>query len=155
MSVQKLSDDSKIHRETPPYSQILNLITVNIKDNDAYRLYCYLYSKSEDWNVAKEWTAKQCMVTERKSKQCWAYLERCGLIEYIVVRDARGKIQKHDVNVLNGTRFDPNEPFLKTKASTGAETAPVDVHRCNYPPSGESTRVDFAPLLNKDLTNKD
>jgi hypothetical protein len=155
MSIEKLTDDSKLYRENTPYAQILNSITINIKDNDAYRLYCYLFSKSSTWNVAKEWTAKQCRVRERKAKQCWSYLERCGLIEYIVIRDEKGKILKHDVRVLNGTKFNPNEPFLKEKSAIGAETAPVDIHRCNYPPSGETTRMDIAPLLNKDLTNKD
>jgi len=174
MTIEKLNNDSKIHRENSPYAQILNSITINIKDNDAYRLYCYLYSKSSTWNVAKEWTSKQCNVGERKAKQCWSYLERCGLIEYIVVRDGKGKIIKHDVRVLNGTKFNPNESFVKEKIPIGAEIAPVDVsvdkygrnynknnenvhhtHRCKNPPGGETTRVDIAPLLNKDLTNKD
>lgn len=171
ISNQKVTDASKIYLEEHPYTQIFNDVIVNIKDNDAFRIYCYLISKSRDWKVIKEWTTKQCGIGERKAKQCWSYLERCGLLEYIKVRDESGKFTHHDVRILNGTKFNPNEPFLKPTANaqfpndttTGAETAPVEKlstethhHRCNNPPSGESTRVDFAPLLNKDLLpNKD
>jgi hypothetical protein len=159
MSIEKLTDASKTYLESHPYAQIFNLVIEHIKDNDAYRLYSYLCSKSREWSVVKEWTAKVCGVGERKAKQCWAYLERCGLIEYMTVRDLKGKFIKHDIRVLNGTRFNPDEPFLKP---TGAETAPMeklstdeDIHRCKNPPGGESTRVGFAPLLKKDITNKD
>lgn len=156
MSIEKVTDASKVELENNPFTQISNTVIEYIKDNDAYRLYSYLSSKSREWTVVKEWTAKVCDVGERKSKQCWSYLERCGLIEYITIRDLRGKFIKHDIRVLNGTKFNPEEPFIKP---TGAETAPVEsypqVHRCNNPPTGESTRVVFAPLLKKDITNKD
>lgn len=159
MSVEKLSDSSQTSVEENPYTQICNSVTEHIKDNDAYRLYCYLATKSREWTVIKEWTAKVCGVGERKAKQCWAYLERAGLIKYMTVRDETGKFVKHDIRVLNGTKFNPNEPFVKP---SGAETAPVEklstdegIHRCKNPPGGETTRVDFAPLLNKDNTNKD
>ncbi len=156
MSIEKLSDLSKVYVEKVPYTQIFNTIIEGIKDNDAFRLYCYLSAKSRDWTVIKEWTAKQCNVGERKAKQCWSYLERCSLLEYIQIRNDIGKFIKHDMRILNGSKFNPNEPFMR---ATGAETAPVDSypqsHWCNYPPSGETTRVGFAPLLNKDLTNKD
>jgi hypothetical protein len=159
MSIEKLSDLSKCYPEENPYTQVLNSVIEHIKDSDAFRMYCYLSSKSRDWHVAKEWTAKQCGIGERKAKQCWSYLERCGLLEYISLRNESGKFIKHDMRILNGTRFKSDEPFLK---STGAETAPLEklstddpIHRCKNSPSGETTRVDFAPLLNKDLTNKD
>lgn len=156
MSVEKLSDDSKVYREGCPFTQIKNEIIEHIKDNDAYRIYSYLAAKSRDWVVVKEWTAKVCGVGERKAKQVWAYLRRCGLIEYHITRDDKGIIVKHDLKVLNGSKFLPDEPFLCESKPTGAENAPLDdIHRCNYPPSGESTRVDFAPLLNKDLTKQD
>jgi hypothetical protein len=159
MSTQKLTDASKIYIQEHPYTQIFNNVIDYIKDNDAFRLYCYLSSKSRDWKVAKEWTAKQCEVGERKSKQCWAYLERCGLLEYVHKRDENGKFIHHDIRILNGSEFNPDEPFLKP---TGAETAPVEKlstetphHRCKNPPSGETTRVVFAPQLKKDITKKD
>ena len=152
MSIEKLCDSSKVYVEKSPYTQISNNIIEDIQDNDAFRLYAYLASKSRDWTVVKEWTARKCDVGERKAKQCWAYLERCGLLEYVQIRNDTGKFTKHDMRILNGSKFNPDEPFLK---ASGAESAPVDTHRCNNPPSGETTRVDFAPLLKKDITNKD
>jgi len=156
---EKVTDASKIYLEEHPYTPIFNDVILNIKDSDAFRLYCYLASKSRDWKVAKDWTAKKCGIGERKAKQCWSYLERCGLLEYTKIRNENGKFTHHDIRILNGSKFNPNEPFLKT---TGAETAPVEKlstemphHRCNNPPSGETTRVDFAPQLNKDLTKTD
>jgi len=87
MSIEKLSDLSKVYGEQAPFTQILNDVIEFIKDNDAYRMYSFLISKSRDWVTVKEWTAQKCGVGERKAKQCWAYLERCGLIEYVAVRN--------------------------------------------------------------------
>jgi hypothetical protein len=174
MSVEKLLDASKTEIEENPYAQICNSVTEYIKDNDAFRLYCYLASKSRNWVVIKDWTNNFCRIGKRKSKQCWSYLERCGLIEYIFIRNDKGKFIKQDIKILNGTKFNPEVPFL---VSTGAETAPLDnknesypqvenstdinqqvsppIHRCNNPPGGETARAVLYPLLNKDNTNKD
>src|SRR5579872_2832094 len=159
MAIVKVTDASQVYLEEHPYTQIFNDVIVHIKDSDAFRMYCYLSSKSREWKVAKKWTSEQCGVGIRKAKQCWSYLERCGLLEYIGNRDENGKFTYHDIRILNGTRFNKDEPFLKP---IGAETAPVEKlstetphHWCNNPPSGETTRVDFAPQLKKENTNKD
>lgn len=199
MSIEKLNTTSQTSLEENPFTQICNSVTEHIKDNDAYRLYCYLSTKSREWTVIKGWTAKVCGVGDRKAKQCWAYLERAGLIQYMVVRDDKGKFVKYDIRVLNGTQFNPEEPFLKP---SGAVSAPLDkapnrsrklstqddidsrlevielevihsisdskiseidylstekpIQWCKNPVGGQSTRVGFAPLLNKDLLpNKD
>ncbi len=156
MSTEKVTDASKIYLEEHPYTQIFNDVIEYIKDGDAFRMYCYLASKSRDWNVAKGWTAKHCGIGKRKAKQCWSYLERCGLLEYIWNRDENGKFTHHDIRILNGSKFNKHEPFLK---AIGAETAPVEKlstetphRRCNNPPSGETARMDFAPQLNKDYS---
>ncbi len=151
MSIEKLSDNSKVYAEKAPFTQILNDVISHIKDNDAFRMYCFLIAKSRDWVVVKEWTSKNCNVGDRKAKQCWSYLERCKLIEYVSIRDDQGKFIKHDMKVLIGSQFQKDEPFLKPTKPIGADSAPLDIHWCNNPPSGESTRVGFAPLLNKDL----
>src|SRR5688572_4919958 len=106
MSIEKLSDSSQVHIEQNPYTQVLNIIAAEIKDNDAFRIYVFLLSKSRNWEVVKEWTSKKCGVGERKAKQCWSYLFRCGLIDYIKTRDDKGMIKAHDLMVLNGLKFD-------------------------------------------------
>jgi hypothetical protein len=58
--------------------------------------------------------------------------------------------------VLIGLNFDKNMPFKSVDKSTEAKTASVaKTHRGKNPLSGQSTRVDFDPLLNKDLTKKE
>lgn len=165
MSVEKLVDHYRLEKEELPHTQILNTLINDIKDNDAYRMYCLLQSKTKDWKVNKEWTRKKCLVAETKSKKCWGYLERCGLIEYISRRSESGQFIGHTMRVLNGTRFNKDEPFENQKTknksknkSTGDEIAPVDEidnsHWCNNPPSGKTTRVVSARLLNKDCTKQ-
>lgn len=162
MSIEKLSDESQSTREQAPFAQILNEVIEHIKDNDAFRIYSFLCSKDRNWKVIKEWTAKVCGVGEKKAKKCWSYLARCGLIQYVETRDKKGKIIKHDIHVLVGYQFNKNEPFLNKKEdfkSTGVKTAPMEKlstdHRGKKHPGSKAPRVDIAPLLNKDITNKD
>lgn len=156
MSIEKLSDVSKVLIEQYPFTQIPNNVIQYIKDNDAFRLYSYLVSKSRDWVVVKQYAAKECGIGEKKAKACWSYFARCGLIEYRTEKDEKGRIIKHDIVVLIGLKFDKNIPFKPVDKSTGAKTAPVaKTHRGRNPPSGQPTRVDFDPLLNKDITNKE
>lgn len=156
MSVEKLSDISKVLVEQYPFTQIPNNVIQGIKDNDAFRLYAYLLSKTRDWVVVKTYAAKECGIGEKKAKACWSYFARCGLIDYRVEKDEKGRIIKHDMIVLVGLKFDENVPFKSVDKSTGAKSAPLEkVHRGRNPPSGQPTRVDFAPLLNKDITNKE
>jgi hypothetical protein len=156
MSVEKLSDVSKVLVEQYPFTQITNNVIQHIKDNDAFRLYAYLISKSRNWTVVKEYAAKECGIGEKKARECWSYFARCGLIEYRTEKDEKGRIIKHDLIVLIGLKFDKDVPFKPVDKSTRAKNAPVvKVHIGKNPLSGQSTRVDFAPLLNKDLTNKE
>ncbi len=163
MSIEKLSDSSKIYVERNPYVQILSNIVEYIKDNDAYRLYSYLASKSRDWQVAKKWTAQQCGVGQTKAKKCWSYLERCGLIEYVIHKNEKGKILKYDMRVLNGSRFNRYISFLKKyqakncQKPIGIESEPMDETQWSRnPPTGKPTPLDFSPQLNKDSElNKD
>jgi len=133
MSVEKLSDSSRSIIEQNPYAQIINNVIENIKDNDAFRLYCFLISKSRDWRVIKSYAARICGVSERKAKQCFAYLNRCKLIEYVWFKDHLGRVIRADIMVLNGTKFDKNVEFLinePVQMSTGAETARVETGTC-------------------------
>lgn len=162
MSVEKLSDTPRILREECPFTQIPNTVIEHIKDNDAFRVYAFLYSKDREWVVVKEWTRETLGISERKARQIWSYLNRCKLIEYRKNRNTDGTLNKPDVVVLNGLKFNPDVLFENPKekpmndsSTTGAETAPLDDHWCRNPPSGQSGGVENAPLLKKDITNKD
>lgn len=159
MSIQKLSDDSSFRKEKIPFSQISNKVIEHIKDNDAFRIYSFLCSKDRTWKVVKEWTEKQCGIGKVKAKQCWSYLARCNLIQYIEIRDSQGRIIKHDIEVLAGLQFKTEEPFLNKKQNvktTSMKTIPLgNHHRYEKPPGGKTTRMENNLLLNKDITNKD
>lgn len=156
MSIEKLNTKSNSHLESLPFVQILNFVTENIKDNDAFRIWVFCLSKSMEWTVIKDWTQTKCGVGKTKGKQVWSYLQRCNLIDTIPIKDAQGKIIKWDLKVLNGMNFDSNEPFKSTR---GMKTIPVDKstkkdtknHRYGKPPGGKTTRVEKRPLLNKDI----
>lgn len=144
MSVEKLSDLSRSILEKNPFAQISNEVIEHIKDNDAFRLYAYLSSKSREWKVIKTYAESVCDVGNTKAKKCWSYLARCVLIEYRILKDENNKIIRYDLLVLNGTRFNKDEPFLPTEKLSTSQWV-------KKPPTGESTPLEKSPLLNKDL----
>ncbi len=154
MSVEKLCDQSKTIIENVPFAQISNVVTEHIKDNDAYRIWAYSFSKSRNWRVLKEFTQKVCGVGERKAEFVWSYLKRCGLINYERIIDPEtNRFIRTDIIILNGTKFNINEPFLVDK-STPALSAGVGKSVDNSTPA-LSAAAEMTPLLNKDLRNKD
>lgn len=155
MSVEKLSDLSRSKIEHNPYTQILNDVIENIKDNDAFRIYAFLLSKSRDWKVIKSYAAKVCGTGQDKSKLVFSYLNRCGLIDSIVIKNEQGKIVRHDLIVLNGSKFNKNEYFLNNKVGDEELSTEEKNHRWHKPPAGKTIRVEIPPLLNKDITNKE
>lgn len=151
MSIEKLDDLSRTIIEQNPYAQILNEVIEHIKDNDAFRIYAYSYSKSRDWKVIKEYTQKKCGIGDTKAKACWSYLKRCGLIQYVENRNEKGQLKAPDIMILNGTKFDKNEPF---KAEKKLSTEKSD-RRVKNPPGGKTTRLEKRVLLKKENTNKE
>lgn len=152
MSIEKLTDASKSFIEENPYSQILNAIILHIKDNDAFRIYCFLSSKSRNWKVIKEFTNKVCGVGKRKSDYIWSYLKRCGLIEYVTeVDEETRKFIRTDIKILNGSIFNAEEPFKATPAKSAGmgKTTPA------LSAAAVSAAAEMYPLLNKDKQNRD
>lgn len=140
MSIEKLTDNSRSQIQRTPFTQISNEVITHIKDNDAFRVYAYLQSKSQNWNIIKSHLEKVCGIGQRKMKQIFSYLNRANLLRYVRVIDALGKVVKIDIQVLNGTEFLPDVAFhskdnqkteLSTEnQSTGAETARAETHWC-------------------------
>lgn len=153
MAIEKLSDSSRTLIEKTPFTQISNEVILNIKDNDSFRVYCYLQSKSQNWKVIKEDVKNICKIGDRKLKQVFSYLNRSNLIQYIQIIDDNGKFIKTDIVVKNGLCFNKNEPFQALKKQNlklsteknpgGAETARAVLRTCGN-----------EGLLNKDLTKK-
>lgn len=153
MSVEKLSDLSQTIIEDVPFSQISNFVIEHIKDNDAFRIWSFCFSKSKNWKVYKDFTEKVCGIGSRKGEYVWSYLSRCKLIEYERIIDKEsGKFIRTDIKILNGTKFNPNEPFLKEK-TTPAKTADVVETTPALSAAAVSAAAEMYPLRNKDITN--
>ena len=136
MSVQKLAGSARLKIEKAPYTMILTDVIQGIKDNDALRLYLCLADKPQNWNVVKSYAEREAGIGQRKAKQCWSYLNRCGLIKYLSHKDDKGKIMRCEMMILNGSEFNAEEPFALNRLlrvpnaggdlSTGAVVAPVE-----------------------------
>lgn len=157
MSIEKLTDSSKTIVEENPYVQILNEVTEFIKNNDAFRIWAFLLSKSRDWEVIKIYASKICGVGERKSEYVWSYLQRCGLMEYIKITDEKtGQYVRTDIKILNGTKFNKDIPFLNPNPkSTPAKAAALGKSTPAGTAAAETAAADMTPLLKKDIQNKD
>lgn len=159
MSIEKLTKDSQIIIECSGFTQIANHIILHIKDNDAFRAYCFLLSKPGNWEIVKEWTIKACGISERKGRRIWSYFNRCGLLEYHQRKDKSGKITHWDVRILNGSRFNLDVPFL-AKDCTDPVDNPISMglpeanHKADFAPCGRCTSLENAPQVNKDLNKQ-
>lgn len=156
MSIEKLSDCSRTIIQQNPFTQIANEIILHIKDNDAFRVYCYLQSKSREWRVIREDVRNICKVGQRKCEQILSYLNRAKLIRYVNTKDVEGKFLKVDIQVLNGLEFDKEVNFLPIKQedteikklSTDYKSTPA------VSAAAVSVSCGNAYLLNKEITKK-
>lgn len=151
MSIQKMSDISRVEVETNPFTQITNSVILGIKDNDAFRLYCWLASKTRDWNVVKEYAAKECGIGERKAVKCWSYFARSGLIQYAQKIDEDGKFRGTDMIVTLGLNFNEKEPFLAPKKLSTDQRKTA----CAETAGAGTARAEMSVLLNKETRNKE
>lgn len=151
MSIEKLNDQSRIRLQSKPFTQICNEVILGIKDNDAFRVYCYLSSKSENWKVIKQNIKNVIGVGDRKLKQIFSYLRRANLIRYAQIFD-KNKYSGVDVIVLSGLDFDSNEPFISNKEHVDSKDA--QIHAGSIPARAESSTCGNDELLNKETTKQ-
>ncbi len=132
--------DDKPLRESTGFSQINNNVINNIKNGDAFLVWCYLYSKSSNWKTIKSNIKNVYGFGDLKMKQIFSYLKRAKLIEYVQSKCANGKFGTVQIRILNGAKFDKNQAWIED-APVVQKTAPA-VHRTNVNDE----------LLNKDNT---
>lgn len=128
-SFDALSLDSKTRRQSTGFTQISNNVINNIKDADAFLVWCYLYSKPSTWKTIKSNIKNVYGFGDAKMAQIFSYLRRANLIEYVQEKCANGKFAQVVIVVLNGLDFDKNQPF-KENAPLPPKTAPT-VNRTN------------------------
>lgn len=142
MSIEKLVDDSRFIQEPAPYTMICNEVINHCKDDSAFRVWSYLYSKSVNWVVVKQDIKNVFGYGDKKMKKIFSYLSRANLIKYIQTTCANGRFAKTETVVLNGLDFDKNQPFNEMRTD-GSKTV-----RAVFGTSGNDE------LLNKDITKK-
>jgi len=142
MSVEKLSNNSKLECENIPFTQICNKVITDIKDSDSFLVWCYLQSKTNDWKVIKQNVKNNYGFGDKKLKRIFSYLSRSNLITYVQVLNSSCQFERMDILVLNGSKFDKNQPFIN-KEPVGQKTARAE---------NGTNRND--ELLNKETTKQ-
>lgn len=136
MAIEKL-DFQKVTKEQSPYTVLLNSVIQNINNADALAVYVYLYSLPPDWEINKEHIKNKFSLSDKSIKYIFSYLNRSNLSMHIPIKNEKHQIIRHDINLLNGEKFDPNEPFRVNKKATGVKSDPVE-----KPQGSISTRVE-------------
>ena len=162
MSIEKLSDDSRTKLQATPFTQIANEVIEHIKDNDAFRIFAYLSSKSRDWKVIKSHIQTICRVGQRKMRDIFSYFLRAKLIKYDQIIGDDGKFIRTDIVVLNGLDFDKNMPFLardvqndsKIELSTEQDAGGAETARAENRPRGNDQLPNKEKALKKEKQNR-
>jgi hypothetical protein len=138
MSIEKF--EPTISHEENPYTVISTEVIQNITDGLALAVYCYLMSKPKNWQIIKSHVKTHFNIGDKKLKQIFAYFGRVNLIENLQSRLCNGKMGKHEIRILNGSKFN---------ASAGGSKTAIAVDR----PSGEEGTTNNRDYKEK-RTNK-
>jgi hypothetical protein len=114
LGLDNLSDDSPTTRECTGFTQINNNVINNIKDGDAFLVWCYLYSKTPNWKTIKQNIRNVYGFGDAKIKKIFSYLRRANLIEYVQNKCAKGQYQHVQIRILNGKKFDKTQAWLES-----------------------------------------
>ena len=149
MSVNKLSSSSKSRAPRIPYTQICNHVINNIKNGDAFMVWCYLVSKTEKWVVIKEHLKNRFGFGNSKLKKIFSYLHRSGLLKYCAIQCAKGKFEHWDIAIQDGAQFDAQVTY-NVENKEEKQCAPVGQESTQW----KNHPVDNGLLLNKDKNTK-
>ncbi len=141
-SYENINPESKTQLEETGFTQINNNVINHIKDSDAFLVWCYLYSKTTNWKTIKSNIKNVYGFGDAKLKKIFSYLRRCNLIDYVQVKGNNGKFGNVTIRILNGSKFDKNEPYC-TSPPVGHKSTPTVNH----------TNANDE-LLNKDITKE-
>lgn len=134
-----MSVEKTISYEEIPYFQVYTHVVQNINHLEAGFVWVYLLSKPSNWQVIKEHLKNKFSIGDDKMKEILAYLNKHRLIEYITHRCPKGRIEKQEIKILNGSKFLNDEEVkelstgdAKTDRSTGVKNQPQASHTCGF-----------------------
>jgi hypothetical protein len=124
MSVQKpISTNIESH----PFTMIDNKVINEIDNMEAFTVWVYLLSKSENWDVIRSHVKNRFGIGDAKLESIFAYLNAHNLIEYRRERLPNGRLGKVEIWILNGSRW-TKEPNKNGISTTPSKTTGVDNH---------------------------
>ena len=123
-SYENIHPESKTLLEGTGFTQINNAVINNIKDGDAFLVWCYLYSKTTNWKTIKENIKNVYGFGDKKLREIFSYLNRARLIEYVQGKCANGKFSSVQIRILNGAKFDKTQSYTES-APVGQKHAPA------------------------------
>lgn len=103
MSIEKFNPS--IRGETVPYLQVNRNVVQSIRDPEVLAVWVYLLSLPNDWEVIKNHVQNHFKIGEKKLRSIFSSLRKHQLIDYIQNRNDDGKLGKHEIIVLNGSKF--------------------------------------------------
>jgi DNA replication protein DnaC len=124
MSIEKLNSESRSEHEEIPFAQIARKVILEIKNGDAFLVWCYLQSKTKNWKVIKQDIKNRYGFGDKKLKKIFAYLQRACLIDYVQNRCANGDFARIDIRVLCGDKFNADAVFSECVQMGGSIMAP-------------------------------
>lgn len=124
-SLDNVHPESKTLLEGTPFTQICNTVINNIKNGDAFLVWCYLYSKSSNWKTIKQNIKNVYGFGDVKINKIFSYLNRAKLIEYVQGKCANGQFAPVQIRVLNGSKFDKTQSWLESAPHIQKPVVPV------------------------------
>ena len=105
MAVVKFCDNSKVLAENLGFIQVSNKIVEHIKDNDAFRVYCFLLSRKNEWRFNKAEIRRSCGIGEARLKKAIAILKSHNLIKDGQNRSISGRFINKEIEILDCSNF--------------------------------------------------
>lgn len=122
----------KISKEDIPFTVLPNNVLQKLKDPIALGLWCYMQSLPSDWNFNKKKIRKEFGISEKKFSNVFALLHRLCLIEYRKVHNSKGRIQRHELVIKNGSNLCLEPTSTTTPKSTIVENNCSGKYECIY-----------------------
>lgn len=139
MSIEK-PDSARIRQEKIPFTQHLNYVLQHLRDPVALAIWCYLTSLPDDWEVRRNQLMEHFSIGRDKLATALKFLNDNHLIEYVVDKNEKGKIEAWHIMVKAGHEF---EVIHRSKST------PLNSTRVENQCSGKQQ------LQKKEDTNKD
>jgi len=124
------------------FTTIVNETIDLIPDAGALGIYCYLASKSENWNICNVHLQNRFKKGRDYIKKKISILKEIGLIKTVAIKNEKGVILHWETSLINHlSTHNTENPYCGEKLST--------VHNTENPASGKPRRLEKPPLLNK------